>query len=312
MTDQETTTGAGWLEVTVEADAESVEAVADLFSRYAYNQGVVIEEPFVQQPDGEDLAVDPTRPVRVSAYLPRDERLSDNLQRIAEGLWHLRQLGTVGEMQTAERPEEDWANAWKEHFQVTRIGRRFVIRPSWREYTPEPDDLVITLDPGMAFGTGLHPTTEFCLRWLEELPVEGKTLLDAGAGSGILSIAAIARGAAHVVAVEIDPVAVKALRHNLDLNQVTDRVHVIQGDVVEVVEPSAGYDLVLANIISNVLIRAATTLAGAARPGAPLVLSGVITQREAEVLSAFEAAGCTLQERRVAGDWVSLLMTREG
>ncbi|MDI3339514.1 MAG: 50S ribosomal protein L11 methyltransferase [Sphaerobacter sp.] len=311
MTERTTAASAGWLEVAVEADTESVEAVAELLSRYAYNQGVVIEEPFTQRPDGEDLTIDPTRPVRVSGYLPRGPQLEEQLRRIAEGLWHLRQIGTVGELKTADRPEEDWANAWKEHFQVTRIGRRFVIRPSWREYEPRPDDLVITLDPGMAFGTGLHPTTDFCLRWLEELPVAGKTVLDAGAGSGILSIGAIARGAAHVDAVEIDPVAVKALRHNLALNEVTGQVRVIEGDVATVIPPTPTYDLVLANIISRILIGAAPALAGAARPGAPLVLSGVITEREDEVLAAFAAQGCTLRQRRVAGDWVSLLMTRE-
>lgn len=311
VAEQGTTAGTGWLEVAVEADSESVEAVADLFSRYGYNQGVVIQEAFTQRPDGEDLAVDPTRPVRVSIYLPQDAQLEERLQQLAEGLWYLRKLGTIGEMETAERPEEDWANAWKEHFHVTRIGCRFVIRPSWREYEPQPDDVVINLDPGMAFGTGLHPTTELCLRWIEELPIAGASVLDAGAGSGILSIAAAKLGAASIDAVEIDQVAVKALRHNLELNGLTESVQVLSGDVAEVLPPGKAYDLIVANIISSILIQVSDALTAAARPGTTLILSGVITEREAEVLETYTAKGFQLRERRVGGDWVSLLMERE-
>lgn len=300
----------GWLELWVEADAESVESVAELFGRFGYNQGVVIEEPYLQDQDGDHLALDPTRPVRVATYLPQDERLPDTLRRIQEGLWHLRQIGTVGELATASRPEEDWANAWKEHFQVTRIGRRFVIRPSWRSYVARPEEVVIDLDPGMAFGTGLHPTTDLCLRWLEDLPVAGQRVLDAGAGSGILSIAAVKLGAAAVDAVEIDPVAVSALEHNLALNGHVGRIRARVGDATDLDLGGATYDLILANIVSRILIRAAGSLSAAARPGALLVLSGVIEAHEREVRDAFVAAGFEPRERRTAGDWVSLLMER--
>ena len=300
----------GWLEVRVQADAESVESVAELMGRYGYNQGVVVEEPFVQDPDGDNLEIDPTRPVWVSTFLPRDERVEDTVRRLREGLWHLRQIGAVGEIVTADRPEEDWANAWKEHFQVTHIGRRFVIRPSWRPYEPRPDDVVIDLDPGMAFGTGLHPTTELCLRWLEDLPVAGQTVLDAGAGSGILSIAAIKLGASTVDAVEIDSVSISALRHNIALNALSDRVRVVLGDVGAVLSEGRRYDLITANILSSILIRVAGSLVAAARPGGLLVLSGIIEVHEADVIAAFDALGCRLLERRSAADWVALLLER--
>jgi ribosomal protein L11 methyltransferase len=124
VTESGSTESRHWLEVRVAANAESVDAVTELFGRYGYNQGVVIQEPFVQDADGDRLAIDPLRPVTVSTYLPIDGRLDGTLQRIEEGLWHLRQLGTVGDLQTHDRPENDWANAWKAHFPVSRIGRR--------------------------------------------------------------------------------------------------------------------------------------------------------------------------------------------
>ncbi|HET9017046.1 MAG TPA: 50S ribosomal protein L11 methyltransferase [Thermomicrobiaceae bacterium] len=309
-TDRSGPTPSGWLEVRVQADAESVESVAELLSRFGYNQGVVVEEPFVQDADGDNLTIDPTRPVSVSTYLPRDVDLDERVRRLREGLWHLRQIGAVGDVETVDRPEEDWANAWKEHFQVTRLGRRFVVRPSWRPYEPRPDDVVIDLDPGMAFGTGLHPTTELCMRWLEDLPVAGRHVLDAGAGSGILSIAAVKLGAADVDAVEVDPVSISALRHNIELNALSERIRVVLGDVSAVLDEGRRYDLILANILSSILIRVAGSLVSAARPGGRLVLSGIIEVHEAEVVATFESLGCRLVERRAAADWVALLLER--
>ncbi|HVX29532.1 MAG TPA: 50S ribosomal protein L11 methyltransferase, partial [Nitrolancea sp.] len=195
MVSGEQATSSDWLEISVEADAESVDAVVDLFSRHVYNRGVVVNEPFVQYSDGDNLEIDPTRPVSVTGYLPLSESVEETVQRIDEGLWHLRQLGTVSALTRRVQHQEDWANAWKEHFPITRIGRSFVVRPTWRDYTAQPGDVVIDLDPGMAFGTGLHPTTALCLGWLETLDVQGLRLLDAGAGSGILSIAAAKLGA---------------------------------------------------------------------------------------------------------------------
>lgn len=300
-----------WLEVRVDADVESVDAVSELFGRFGYNQGVVIQEPFVQDADGDHLKIDSVRPVAVSTYLPVDEHLDGTLRRIEEGLWHLRQIGTVGDMRTHDRPERDWANAWKAHFPVSRIGCHFVIRPSWLSYEPGPEDVVIDLDPGMAFGTGLHPTTNLCLRVLEDIDLTGCRMLDAGAGSGILSIAAAKLGAAGVDALEIDPVAVSALEDNIALNGLTGRVRTIGGDITVSAPEGGEYDLVVANIISRILIQAAPVLAESVRPGGVLVLSGVIEAHEPEVIDAFQRAGCVIRERRVAGDWVALILNRE-
>lgn len=301
-----------WLELSVEADSEAVEAVAELMSRYAYGQGVAVYEQYSQDPDGDNLAPDRSKPITVVAYLPYAEEVSEQVRGIEEGLWHLRHIGDVGPLLQRERPEEDWANAWKEHFHVLRIGRRFVIRPSWRDYDPEPDDLVIELDPGMAFGTGHHPTTELCLAWLEDLPVAGKRVLDVGAGSGILSIAAIQLGAASIDAIEIDEVAGKALRENLELNGVAENVDVHIGDFAKGDGPGRTYDLVIANIISSILLRLSEPLAKSVAGNGQLLLSGVIDQHLAEVRSRFRKLGLQVRDERRIGDWNALLLEPDG
>ncbi len=299
-----------WVEVSVDADAESVDAVAELFSRYVYNRGVVLNEPFRQDTDGDNLELDPARPVVVSGYFPVNEALDTAILKLDEGLWHLRQLGTVSELRQRIQKEEDWANAWKEHFQVTRIGRHFVIRPTWRDYAPSPDDVVIDLDPGMAFGTGLHPTTALCLGWVEELDLTNKRVLDAGAGSGILSIGAIKRGARSSDALELDPVAVDALRHNVALNGMDDRIHAQVADVTAPLPVSGPYDVILANILSRILIEAADSLTAAAAEGTTLVLSGVIERHEPDVIAEYQTRNFEMVSRKSSGDWVSLVMVK--
>jgi ribosomal protein L11 methyltransferase len=312
MIDQSKAPQGNWVELSVEVDSEAVEAVSELMSRHAYGQGVAVYEQYQQDPDGDNLSPDPTRPATVVAYLPSNADTEQQIQRIAEGLWHLRHIGNVGELMQQERPEEDWANAWKEHFHVLRIGERFVIRPTWREYEPAPGDLVIDLDPGMAFGTGHHPTTELCLNWMESLPVANKPVLDVGAGSGILSIAAILVGADHVDAVEIDDVAGRALQENLDMNDVSDQVSVFVGDFGAGAGPQGTYDIVIANIISSILMKLATPLANAMAPDGKLLLSGVIDRHIEDVRETFRAEGLTVLEERQIGDWFALLLERNG
>ncbi len=310
MDDKPEAISTDWLEVSVDADAESVDAVAELFSRHVYNHGVVLDEPFKQDADGDNVEIDPTRPVTVAGYLPIDDRVDATAQKIAEGLWHLRQLGTVSELRSRVQKQEDWANSWKDQFQVTRIGRHFVIRPTWRTYDPNPGDVVIDLDPGMAFGTGLHPTTALCMSWIESLDVAGNRVLDAGAGSGILSIAAIKCGAGSSDALEVDPVAVKALAQNVELNGLSDQIHAQTADVRQALPVEGTFDLIIANIISRILIESAASLAAVARVGTQLVLSGVIEAHEGSVVTAFQAVGFDEVDRRASGDWVSLLLVK--
>lgn len=301
---------SGWIEVSVAANAESVEAVSELLARYGYNEGVSIEEPYQQDEDGDNLEIDPTRPIIVRTWLAVDARLNEQRAGIEQGIWHLSRIGGVGSPEYTERAEEDWANAWKEHFPILKIGRHFVVRPSWREYEPQPDDLMVHLDPGMAFGTGLHPSTEMCMLLMDDLDLSGLDILDVGAGSGILSIGAIRAGASHAVAVEIDSVAVRSLGENVALNDMQSQIEVIGGDIKQAIGPERTFPVVLANLIARILADNAEAIAShVASPGI-VIASGIIEEREQLVLDAFGALGFTVTDRRQARDWVALRLER--
>lgn len=295
-----------WLELAVEVDHEAIEPVTELFASYGYNEGVVIEEPFTQEGDGDNLAVDMGRPVMVRTFVAGADVGPGTLDRIRNALWHLGQMRAIGELTVTERHEEDWANAWKEHFRPLLAGRNVVIRPPWFEYEPTGGQIVIVLDPGMAFGTGTHPSSRLCVMALESAVRAGDSVLDVGTGSGILAIAAAKLGATRVDAVEIEPVAVRCARENADRNAVGGVVHVEIGSV-GLGEPFTGrYDVVVANIISRVLIELSKGLRAAVRPGGMLLLSGVIASRESYVRETFEPAGFVLEHREQIEDWVGL------
>jgi ribosomal protein L11 methyltransferase len=299
-----------WLELAVECDTEAVESVAELFARYGYNEGVVIEEPFTQDGDGDNLAVDPTRPVTVRTFIAAPDAKEETIESIRQALWHLSRMRHVGELIISEREEEDWANAWKAHYSVHRIGNKTTVRAPWHEYEPKPGEVVIELDPGMAFGTGLHPTTRLCLTMLEDHLRPGLSVLDVGTGSGILAIAAAMHGAGSVDAVDIEPVAVRSTRENAERNRVADRIRVEEGSVGPGAPFAGEYDLVLANIIARILIDLRDGLVAAVKPGGTLVLSGVIEPREDAVRDAFDSAGMTLQSRDQIEDWIALVYTK--
>ena len=299
-----------WLELAVECDTEAVEPVGELFARHGYNQGVVIEEPFTQDPDGDNLTVDPSRPATVRTFVAAADLGPATLDDIRQALWHLGRLRHVGDLVVTERREEDWANAWKAHYGVHRIGRRVVVRPPWRDYEPRGDEVVVGLDPGMAFGTGLHPSTKLTVLALEEELRPGMRVLDVGTGSGVLAIAAALLGAGQVDAVDIEPVAVRSARENAARNGVADRIAVEQGSVGPGAPFAGSYDLVLANIIARILIELAPGIAAAVAPGGSLVLGGVIESREPAVHRAFEAKGLAFDRRSQMEDWVALVYRR--
>jgi len=190
---------------------------------------------------------------------------------------------------------------------VLRVGRRIVIRPSWRRHRRAPDDVVLALDPGMAFGTGLHPTTRLCLASLESLAdrgaLAGARVLDVGSGSGILSIAAARLGAASVLAVDVDPIAVEASAANVRRNRLACRVRVREGSAPTGERP---FDVVLANLIASLLVQLADGLVADLRPGGTLLASGIFANREAEVVAAFASHGLAIARRWSEGDWVAL------
>jgi ribosomal protein L11 methyltransferase len=307
--------GAGaWLEISVEADNEAVEAVSEILGRVAPG-GTSIEPAFELVEEGLGARLDPTRPSIVRAYVPaRDPGAAERAAAEAsEALGHLQAFGLrpIGELTTRIVHEADWAEAWKAHFPVLRVGRRLVIKPTWRDHLPAADDVILDMDPGMAFGTGLHPTTRLCLAALESVADRGllaaACVLDVGCGSGILAIAAVKLGAASVLGVDTDPIAVEATAANAARNGLASRITAREGSV-----PSGqpAHDLVVANLIASLLVALAAPLRDELRAGGTLLASGIFVDREADVRAAFAAVGLALVDRMADGDWLALEAVR--
>ncbi|MDQ2715392.1 MAG: 50S ribosomal protein L11 methyltransferase [Chloroflexota bacterium] len=303
-----------WLEMSVQVHPEAVEPVSELLSRYTTG-GVAIEEPIELLDEGQDYRVLAGKPVLVRAYLPLDGMEEDARQKVAEGLWHLSSLGPqfVGELKTRVVHEEDWANAWKDYYHVTHIGRRLVIRPSWREYAPGAGEVVLTLDPGMAFGTGLHPTTRLCLEQVEQRTRPGMQVLDVGTGSGILALAAAKLGAEHVHTIDNSSVAVESATTNVEVNGLSERITVALGtlDAQEAQRLAGRYDLVLVNILAGVIGSLAPFLARVLAPGGLLIASGIINERRPEAELPLLAAGLELADQAQLGEWWALIMRKQ-
>jgi ribosomal protein L11 methyltransferase len=293
-----------WVEIAVEVDHEAVEPVVELFSRYGYNQGVAIEEPFTQDPDGDNLAVDPNRPVSVRTFLPASSFSPDIRGEIEQALWYLGQMRPVGTLAVSTHLEEDWENAWKQHFTPVRASSRVVIRPPWHDHEPSQNDVVVILDPGMAFGTGTHPTTRLCLDLMEEFMGQGSRVLDAGTGTGVLAIAARLLGSGPVDAVDIDPVAVRQAAKNVELNGQSSGIRVWE-DALEASPNRGDYDVVIANIISRILIDVHPAIVESLKPDGLLLLSGIIDMKEQSVIDCYRQTGLEMIERRQMGDWIA-------
>lgn len=315
-----------WLELAVSCDPEAAEAVSELFSRYVEG-GVAIEEPYTLRDDGQAHVPIPGAPVVLRAYVPDDPAGEEARARVEEGLWYLGRidLGKVGSLAVRRMAEEDWASAWKEHYHVLHVGARTVIKPSWRAYDPRPGEVVIELDPGMAFGTGLHPTTRGCLALIAQVLRPGDRVLDVGTGSGILALATLKLGAASVLALDVSDVAVEAVRANAAANGLADRLEVrhatLEGAAGEPFLPLppnlaalgaeiGAFDLVLANIIARVIAQLAPALLRAVRPGGVLIASGIIAERLEEAEAPLRAAGLVNIRREQEGDWITLLGMR--
>lgn len=309
-----------WAEISVQTTHEATEAVADLFHELGAS-GVVIEDPDLinsyRQSGTWDYCDIPeeteTEVVTVLAYLPVDEELEDKLRRFEESFIGLVQHGLErgrGQIKWKEVLEEDWESSWKDYFHPVRVGERIVIKPSWENYDAQPEDLVIELDPGMAFGTGTHHTTAMCCRLLEEIIRPNDVVFDVGTGSGILAVAAAKLGASAIQAVDFDSVAVRVAQENVDINAVGDIVTVGQSDLLAGVTGQA--DVVIANIVADIIIRLLPNIPGRLKDGGRFVASGIIAERLADVTAAVLAQGMTVDKVMEEGGWVAMVMTMGG
>ena len=293
-----------WVELSIEAPAEYVEPLSHLFLRYGKG-GVVTEEPGGYSPDEGESPPVPDR-VTVKTFYPLDDEAGARFGRIDVGVRLMSQLTCMSPLAQRVIEEQEWAEAWKEHFHPLRVGERLVVAPSWREFAPGEGDVVIRLDPGMAFGTGHHPTTRMCLEEVEALVEPGMEVLDAGCGSGILSIAAALLGARRAFGLDVEEVAVSVAQANAAENRVAGVVSAVVGSLPHPQVREGGYDLVLANISAKVGIELAEALASAIRPGGALVVSGFLLKDEEAVRRAYAGAGGAVEGRQEEGDWVTL------
>jgi ribosomal protein L11 methyltransferase len=306
-----------WIEISVQADGEAAEAANELFNRLNARPdgaGGAVTEVSGFDPVGEDHHP----AVTVRTYLPADSPDTPQRQRqIEEGLWFLGRIHALGEPQVRALAETDWASGWKASYHPFRIGRRFLVVPAWLrdQVSLGSEDLPIVLDPGMAFGTGLHPSTQLCLLAMEGLVGPGQRVLDAGCGSGILTIGAALLGAASVDAFDVDPIAVQASKENLELNNLATPVRVFVND-----GPGSGkawsgssgapqtWDIILVNILPHVI--ASLLERGLQRhlaPGGRMVLAGIIEEREPDVVAALVGNNLKVEKRLVSEDWVALV-----
>ena len=295
---------AVWLELRVEVDREAVEAVSELLTRHGYQNGIVVQEAIIDDLSWGEYVLDPERPVTILTYVRGDQAGEASLQANREGLWHLGRIRPVGELEVTPTREREWTDTWKAYYKVLRAGRRTVIKPSWLEYEPQGDDLVIDLDPGMAFGTGLHPTTRLCLQAIEQQMRPGGRALDLGSGSGILTVALAKLGASEVVALDTDPVAVEATPATAQRNGVEARVRAGLGSIDAA---EGAFEFIAANIIASVIVALAGDLAARLNPGGTLVASGIIEERYEEVALALTAAGLHLESLLRENDWVAIV-----
>ena len=280
-----------WQELSIAVPHEYVEPISYLFSRYGRGLGM--------ERDGPDR-------ILLRTYLPGNSR--QRLARIEVGINLINILQPLGEINIRLLPEdEDWQKQWRSHFSLLRVGRHLVIKPSWIEYEAAPGEVLVELDPGMAFGTGYHPTTHTCLQAIEELLQPGMAVLDLGTGSGILSIAAVKLGASRVVALDIDPQAVRAARQNLRRTRVQKQVTLTQGSVPHPLAGHGLFDLAVANISARAVRERAPFVLPTLKPGGHLIASGIMDHQRQEVHESLEGLGFSFSREWTQDEWVTLV-----
>lgn len=311
-----------WSEISIHTTNEAIEPISNILHE-AGASGVVIEDPFELTKEREDqfgeiyqLNPDdyPEEGVVVKAYLPVNSFLGETVEAIKDSINNLIiyniDIG-LNEVTISEVNEEEWATAWKKYYNPVKISERFTIVPTWEEYTPvSSDELIIELDPGMAFGTGTHPTTVMCIQALERTVKPDDKVIDVGTGSGVLSIAAAMLGAEHIYAYDLDEVAVTTARLNAKLNKVNKQIDIAQNNLLDGVEENVA-DVVVANILAEVILRFTNDVAKVIKPGGLFIASGIIQPKKETVKDALIQVGFEIVETIMMEDWVAIIAKRK-
>ena len=310
-----------WAEVSILTTHEATDVVAEIYHDIGA-QGVVIEDPELLNSyidsgmwDFSDIQrAENTEIVTVKAYLPMDDDLDGRLRDFEQRIKAFREIEGDGitkgscEISWKSVQDEDWSDNWKKYFHPEKVGGMIVIKPTWEDYTASPDDIVIELDPGAAFGTGTHPTTAMCIRELEKLVRGGMRVFEVGTGSGVLSIAAAKLGAGDVTAMDYDRTAVNVAAENIRENHVENIVKTGISDILKSFEGKA--DLIVANIIADIIIRLFAELDEHLADGGKLLASGIITERVADVTEACIANGFVVDKVIEEKGWAAMVISR--
>ncbi len=310
-----------WSEISIHTTNEAIEPISNILHE-AGASGVVIEDPFELSKEREDRFGEiyqlnpndyPEEGVIIKAYIAINSFLGETVEAIKDAINNLilfnidigRNNVTISEVN-----EEEWATAWKKYYNPVKISKRFTIVPTWENYTPvSSDELIIELDPGMAFGTGTHPTTVMCVQALERTVNAGDRVIDVGTGTGVLSIAAAMLGSKSVTALDLDEVAVHSAKINIKLNKVNELVTVAQNNLLDGIDGPA--DIVVANILAEIIMRFTDDVARVVKKDGYFIASGIIQQKRDEVKANIVQAGFTIVETLVMEDWVAFIAKRK-
>jgi ribosomal protein L11 methyltransferase len=293
-----------WIEVSMRVDGEAAEAIAQELQNWCH-QGVSIEQADFEQDKYDDGELPPIETLIIRGYFPNDADAEDKRLQIQRALGYMNMMLPMPSPEFRLVADEDWADAWKKHYKPVRLGKRILVRPLWIDEEGQPDDIVIALDPGMAFGTGTHPTTQLCLEALERMVSPALDVLDLGCGSGILSIAAAKLGASKIIAVDIDQLAVDATIENAEHNSVAEKIHTYRGSLENVISSARRFDLVVVNILAKIIIEMCDHKLGqTVRPGGSAIFSGIIDTQVEDVEVALHKTGLEPVARYQQGNWM--------
>ena len=306
-----------WTEVLIKVDPQAVEAVTDILYGLGA-QGVAIDEPVDVQKLREDelywdyidekLLENDTEETKIMAYFSEEEtNLPEKIAVIREKIRNLTEFGLSigsGTVELSNVNQEDWESAWKQYFKPVHVTDRIVVKPEWEEYSPQEGEIVIEIDPGMAFGTGTHETTSMCINQIEKNLKSGDTVIDIGCGSGILSMAAVLLGAEKATGVDLDPVAVRVALENVELNNLQDKIEILHGNLTDVIREKA--DIVVANIMADIILILLEDVREFIKDDGLFISSGIIQEKRAAVEARLLEKNFSIVEVETKGEWCAI------